>query len=380
MKLLFLSNLFPDESAPYLGLDNATLLAQLAARHEVRVFAPRPVLPWQPRAWRARPQDAGFEPQFVPALYVPKIGSRWNHRLMARALRAPLRTLRARFPFDVVLASWLFPDCCAVADLACEERFPFLAIAQGSDAHQYLREAARRRVMLERLPRAAAIITRSAALAQLLAEAGLPRERLHAIYNGIDFAQFAPGNRAEARRALGLPVDGRSILFVGNFYAIKNPLLAVEAHARLRAADCRLVMIGAGPLVEETLARTMQLGTADRVIFAGRQDAAGVARHLQAADALCLPSWNEGVPNVVLEAFACGLPVVASRVGGLPEVHTGEFLGRLVPPGDAEALAAALDAVLQTPPPRAPILAHAQQFSWERTAAAYEALLQRTAR
>jgi glycosyltransferase involved in cell wall biosynthesis len=337
------------------------------------------MLPWRRRDWRCRHADRQLNPVYVATPYVPKIGSRWNHRLMASALRDPLKKIRAQFAFDAVLASWLYPDACAVAVLAAELEFPFAAIAQGSDVHQYLGLPVRRRIMLELLPRASAIVTRSAELARLLAEAGLRREQLHPIYNGIDFAQFAPGDQAAARRALGLPDAGKIVLFVGNFYAIKNPLLLLEAHARL-AGDCHLVMIGGGPLDKEARALARHLGSSGRVIFAGRQDAAGVARHMQAADALAVPSRNEGVPNVILEAFACGLPVVAANVGGIPEVLTHDFLGRLVEPGNRDALAAGLRAVLATPPDRARIHEHARQFSWERTAAAYDDLLRRAVR
>ena len=298
---------------------------------------------------------------------------------MARTLRPRLRELREQFPFDALLGSWLFPDCCALASLTVEMEFPLVAIAQGSDAHQYLRIPIRRRVMLEVLPRASAIVTRSGDLAALLKDAGLPPEKLHPIHNGIDFTHFAPANQSEAREGLSLPTNGKIILFVGNFYPIKNPELLVEAHACLRLqtefADCRLIMIGGGPLEARLRQRASELGTSESVIFAGRHDAATVAHYMQAADVLGLPSWNEGVPNVILEAFACGLPVVASKVGGIPEVHPQGALGRLYPAGDRTALTQSLHEVLRAPAARSQIHDHARQFTWERTASAYEGLL-----
>lgn len=379
MKLLFVSNLFPDEAQPWRGLDNSTLLHHLADHWEIRVLAIRSTLPWQRLTWRPRTADAALQPRYLPSLYVPKFGSRWNHRLMAGALRTPMREIRREFAFDVVLGSWIFPDCCALAELSPELAFPFVAIAQGSDVHQYLRVPARRRIILDRLPRARAIVTRSGELARLLIEAGLPAERTRPIYNGIDFACFKPGDSLAARRELGLPENGRVILFVGNFYDIKNPGLLVEAHARLCAdpdlSDCRLVLIGGGPLADALQQNAAHLGTSDRVVFVGRKDAPAVARYMQAADVLALPSRNEGVPNVILEAFACGLPVVASRIGGIPEVHNAAELGRLFAEGNLDALTEALRSILQTPPARDRICAHAQQFSWERTTTAYDKLL-----
>jgi teichuronic acid biosynthesis glycosyltransferase TuaC len=109
MRLLFVSNLFPDQHEPYRGLDNATLLHTLRGRAETRVLAFRPTLPWRRKKWMARPEDAPLRPHYVPTLYIPKFGHRWNHLLYARALRPVLAALRREAPIEAVLASWLSP-------------------------------------------------------------------------------------------------------------------------------------------------------------------------------------------------------------------------------------------------------------------------------
>jgi glycosyltransferase involved in cell wall biosynthesis len=380
VKLLFVSNLFPDTREPYRGLDNATLLHALRDRAEIRVVALRPSLPWQRRAWRPRPEDAPLQPQFLAVPYLPKIGHRFNHRLYARALRPVLASLVREWAPGVILVSWLFPDACAVARLQLEFQNPFVAIAQGSDAHQYLQISARREVMVRELARASAIVTRSAELARLLAEAGLAAGKLHTIYNGVDLERFRPpdpAGRLAAREAMAIPVDAPVIVFVGNFLPVKNPRLLLEAHARLLGTpvfrDTRLVLVGAGPV--DLSAESLRLGTSARVMFAGRQDVAGVARAMEAADVLALSSDNEGVPNVMLEAFACGLPVVATRVGGISEVHRHDFLGKLVPARDAAQLGEALGEVLSRPRETARIAEYGRTFSWEATADAYREVL-----
>ncbi|MCX8089769.1 MAG: glycosyltransferase [Verrucomicrobiae bacterium] len=380
MKVLFLSNLFPDAAAPIRGLDNARLLAHLRADAQIRVLALRP-RPWlwpAARRFEPRSEDQWASPEFVSTPYIPKLGSRWNHRLMARALRRPLRQLRARFPFDVGLVSWLFPDGCAVAQLACELKFPFVAIAQGSDAHLYLGMAARRDAIVRAMQHAAAVVGRSADLVRRLAAAGVSTGRLHTIYNGVDLNLYAPADPKEARRELGLPLEGPLVLFVGNLLPIKNPLLLLEACAplcRSRATPVQLVMVGEGPLRARIERTARRLGIAATVHLAGRQPPERVARYLQAADVLALSSWNEGLPNVVLEAFACGRPVVASRVGGLPEVITESWAGRLVNPGDAEAFRVALHEQLAEPPQPARLRDYATRFSWPETARAHATLL-----
>jgi len=378
MKIVFVSNLFPDTAEPYRGLDNSNLLHYLSRHCTVRVISPRPTRPlaFGGKTPRRVPclVDAQFEPQYPTALYIPKVGSAFNHLLFARAIRQPLAELRKSFPFDTILCSWIYPDGCAVARVARRNGIPFVISAQGSDVHVYLRMAFRRRLITAAANASAGVITRSRKLADLLNEAGVARERLHAAYNGVDLRTFCPGDRKTARLALGLSSDEPTILFIGNFLQIKNPLLLVTAHAELcrrMEARCRLVMIGDGPLRRQARRKAKSVGTLGQIAFVGRQPPALVARYMQAADLLCVSSDNEGVPNVILEAFACGLPVVASRVGGIPEVLCHDFLGCLVEPSRPEALARVLAQTLPHKHDTARIIQHAQQFSWEATAKAY---------
>ena len=190
---------------------------------------------------------------------------------------------------------------------------------------------------------------------------GLPPATLYA----------APGVASRAATLRAFHPGRRIVLFAGRLVYYKGADVLVRA---MRGVDADLVLIGRGPLESKLRTLAAEVGIAERIWFLPSQSGVELAAWYHAADVLCLPSVNEGVPNVVLEAFACGLPVVASRVGGIPEVHPGETCGRLVEPRLA-TVAAALRAVLREPPPTAPIAAHGAQFTWERTAAEYHALL-----
>jgi glycosyltransferase involved in cell wall biosynthesis len=366
MKLLFVSNLFPDRTEPGRGLYNARIVQRLAERAEVRVVAPRPSWRWHfpPRA--ARPEDESAQPIFPRAWYVPRVGSHLNHLLMTEALRGPLASLRSTFAYDAILASWIYPDACAVARIAPSLGVPFVAVAQGSDAHQYLQVPARRRIIVEHLRGARAVVTRSAELSRLLAGAGVSRDKLRVIYNGVDRQVFHPGDRLAARAQLGWDADGEVVLFVGNLVPVKNPRLLVEAFGQLSRPRARLVIAGEGPLLEE-----LRAAAGARVTFVGRKREPEVALLMRAANVLAVPSDNEGVPNVILEAQASGLPVVATRVGGIPEVVDRALLGVLVARDDATAMAAALRAVLSAPQPTGEIAAHAARYDWDRAIDAY---------
>jgi teichuronic acid biosynthesis glycosyltransferase TuaC len=384
MRVLFVSNLFPDSREPERGVVNARVLRRLGEHCEIRVISPRPTLRFGFLAsghtdLAACPVDAPLQPVYPPAWYIPKVGSRFNHTLLARSIRREVARARATFDFDVVLSAWVYPDACAVSLLSGEFAKPFVVIAQGSDVHEYLENPVRRRIIASSLAISAGIIARSGELARLLREVGVKPTCIHVIYNGVDSDAFRPGDRAEARKILALPQNDPVLLYVGNFDAIKNPSLLVTAFVELRRRNpgrrARLVMIGKGVLQGRLEAEVAASGFAGEIRLAGQKSQQEVVRYMSAADVLCVSSDNEGVANVVLEAFACGLPVVSTRVGGIPEVLSADFLGRLTPQGDRHAMAGSIEEVLGSKPDSNRIREYALKFSWEETAAKYLELL-----
>ena len=385
MKVLFISNLFPDAAEPTRGLDNACLVHELAKSCDIRVLALRPTrclpLLWRHGTFQRRPEDEAVSPVFCRTAYIPKVGGAVNHLLMARSIRRTLLSLRDRFRFDRALCAWVYPDGCAVAALADHLHFPFVVIAQGTDVHRYLNMSARRRIIIRAMNRAIGVVTRSSSLAGLLRARGVEDSRLKTIYNGVAFDLFQPAAQSEARKELGLPPTAPVILYVGNFLPVKNPLLLMAAHAEInrRSAQrpCHLIMLGDGPLRSRILSHAAAAGTLPWITLPGRKPPAQVARYMQAANVLCVPSNNEGAPNVILEAFACGLPVVATNVGGISEVLCHDFLGCLVEKSNLAELVTALTRTLAAPPQTDRISDHARRFSWERTAAEYLQVMSR---
>lgn len=384
-RLLFISNLFPDTHENYRGQDNAEVLRRLVARGwQVRAVAPRPVL-WPRLAghrWAnrtARPDEAAMQPCYPLYRYLPKIGGLANHLLLRHALRRVLPKIAESFSPEVALCSWAFPDTVAAAPLLRAAGVPFCGLVQGTDVHGYLASPRRRRLIVEALGGAHGVICRSGDLGRRLAGAGVARDRLHTIYNGVDTGLFRPGDQAAARAAVGMEGPGPWLLYIGNFYPVKNPELAVAALARLRMqpefSNARLALIGGGPQIETVREAAGRLGIAEALHFIGRLPSAQVAEYLRAADVLVIPSRNEGLPNVLLESLASGCPVVSTRVGGIAEVLKEPHFGRLVPSGDAAAMTAALAGLLADPPARRTIAAHGATFTWDRCVDQVEALL-----
>lgn len=194
------------------------------------------------------------------------------------------------------------------------------------------------------LPKARAVITLTASLADRLRAAGVATERIHVIASGVDPSLFQPAYPDPCRA-----VDRPRIVFVGRLAEQKGLLTLLRAIPLLRTPDTRVVLVGDGPqrAVLERAARS--LGVADRVVFAGPLPHERVPAVLQHADVLVLPSRYEELGSVVLEAMHASVPVVASRVGGIPSLVEDGVSGVLVPPGDPSALARAVDRVLTEP-------------------------------
>jgi glycosyltransferase involved in cell wall biosynthesis len=167
--------------------------------------------------------------------------------------------------------------------------------------------------------------------------------------------------------------------YVGNIRPVKGSDVLIEAMDHLVKQignqDAELWIIGSGEIEAQVRARTTALGLDSRVRFLGRQPHEAIPRWMSAVDVFCLPSRNEGCPNVILEALASGKPVVASRVGGIPELLTEGANGYLVPPEDPAALARALDQALARTWDPAALRASVQFLSWDAVAVTYKKLL-----
>lgn len=282
-----------------------------------------------------------------------------------------LRRFKREHPHGLVHVHCAYPDAVGVALAARLHGLPYVVTAHGSDINVHTKRASLAPQIRWALKGARGIVAVSAALAErmrTLVPAGLPPvERIPCA--GFDPTLFVPADRAAAREALGIAQDARLVVFVGHLVPIKNLPVLVDAwrlalqQRRAQATD-QLVLIGDGSEREALQRAVQQAGLQASIRFTGALPQAHVAQWLSAADALCLPSQNEGMPNVVVEALAMGLPVVASRVGGIPELVRDGINGHLVPPGDAPALAQALATTLHTEWPRGQVRESVAHLTW----------------
>jgi glycosyltransferase involved in cell wall biosynthesis len=175
-----------------------------------------------------------------------------------------------------------------------------------------------------------------------------PRKLVH-VPNGVDVDRFEVADDVgELRREVGLPADVPVIGTVGRLTGVKRQDVLLRGFARLRHPAARLLVVGDGPAREELVSLAANLRITDRVLLAGYRDRP--ERALAAMDVFALTSDSEGMPLAILEAWAAGRPVVASRVGGVPELVADGSNGLLFPAGDDGALADCLDRLLRNRP------------------------------
>jgi glycosyltransferase involved in cell wall biosynthesis len=290
----------------------------------------------------ARWQVDGLEVYHPRVLYVPRVPGLSRLTYTLSLLPA---AMRRRGRVDVVLGAFGYPDAWAAVAIARLLGVPAVVKVHGSDVNVFgeQRIAEHLRWSFER---AYAVVAPSRQLTARAVELGADPQTSRHIPNGVDLDCFRPRDRDQARDALGHPRQDKTILFVGRLEPEKGTddlLDALELMA-VQHPGLRLVLIGEGDRGMAYRADARARGL--RATFVGAQPHARVADWIAACDVLALPSWAEGTPNVVLEALASGRPVVASAVGGIPDVVHHPDLGELVPPRSAIALAAALERVL----------------------------------
>lgn len=378
-RILYFSSLFPSPVEPHTGvfaLRRAQALA--SAGCAVRVIRPvgltppmslgtKPIraLKWT-RERLAIPRRAnleGVEVLYPKWAWPPKavIGGYYGHVLYAQLARR-LRQEIDQFRPDAIVASWL-PDAAAACLAARRSGVPAIAVAEGSDLVYLPSKYPFWSPMRNALNLASAVVCVSDGLAVHAGEAGLTAP-VRTVHNGVDTVLFDVDGPREGDR---LP----RILSVGWLTQVKSHETLLRAAQLLMPSfdgRLRIQIVGEGPLRDHLSALGEELGIAGQVEILGQRSQRDLVELYQRTDVFCLPSISEGLGCVLLEAMACGTPVVASRVGGVPEVVTDQ-VGLLVPPSQPAALAGALDqAIRRTWDPLAVRQHVVDHFTWSKTA------------
>ncbi len=394
LRILMLSHMYPSPVNPTGGIFVHEQVKALRDRgHDVRVVSPKGWVPPGLSRWAAyrhvksRDQVDGIEVYYPHKLTLP--GARLGHRnadAFLLGVRKTIRGIHAEWPIDVIHAHMMVPDGWAAARVGQQIGVPTVGTAHRADVLDVPAQGAVSRMRVaQAIEELDAVVTVSRSIGQAADAIARPRRGITVVPNGADASVFMPRDAREARTRLGLDPDAPTIAFVGKLVPRKGVDDLIEAMGMLA---CRpqgapaLVMAGIGELRESLGARAAKLGVADRITWLGKVSHDDVGWVMSAGDVFVLPSLSEGLPTVVCEAMACGLPVVATAVDGTPEIVDDPATGLLVQPNDPNGLAEALGRLLDDADLRAAMGVEALRrseadYTWAANAARMEHVYRR---
>jgi teichuronic acid biosynthesis glycosyltransferase TuaC len=383
MRILTLSTLFPNQAQPNFGIFVERQTAGLAARNGVDVTVVNPIglPPWplnkspQYAALSALPEHEEWRglnvhrPRFT---LIPKFGGPYNPAMIARAVLPLVKRLHAEKPFDLIDAEFFYPDGPAAMRLSEALGIPFTIKARGADIHHWGAAKGCAAQIVSASQKASGLLAVSSALKADMAALGMDPEKIMVHYTGLDQERFVPRDRITEKAKLG--ISGPAVLCVGALIPRKNQALLIRALPQL--TDVTLMLAGQGASEAEYRGLAQQLGVQARVRFIGNVPHDDLPSLFAAADVMALVSKSEGLANAWVEALACGTPVVASNVGGAPELIRSPDAGHIVET-NVSAITGAIRDLIDNPIPSSQVAAQVAHFSWHNNAANLEAFFQR---
>ena len=378
INVLLFSSLFPSSVRPIHGIFVETRLRELlkTGRIQAKVVAPVPWVPFKGARFgeygliAGTPrfeQRNGLDVHYPRYLLPPKVGMNVVPYLMAMAVLPHIKKLISDgFDFDLIDAHYYYPDGVAAGIIARKLGKPFVVTARGTDLNLIPEHAYPRKLILETAHQASASIGVCKALMDSLRDLGGDPAKLHTLRNGVDLERFVPESREVSRQKLGLPLTDKLLLSVGHLIERKGHQVAIDAMPQL-PINVRLLIAGDGPDRAALVRQAQSLGVSERVQFLGSVPQVELKWWYSAADALVLCSSREGWANVLLEAMACGTPVIATNIWGTPEVVSSSVAGVLMEQRTSAALVRAWERLVTNYPSRESTRLHAETFSWGAT-------------
>lgn len=377
--IVVFSMLFPSPKLPQAGIFIRERMFRVGDELPLTVVSPRPWFPFQGllRIWKPhfRPSAPSHEIQlgvevFRPRfLSLPGILKNLDGLFLAMFCYPTLFRLKKQGRMDILDAHFAYPDGYAAVRLGIWLGVPVTVTLRGTES-RHLNDPTLAPLVFYTLKHASRVFAVAKSLLDLAHRFGLPQENGLVVGNGVDSERFHPISQTEARAKLNLPRDAKILVTVGGLVERKGFHRVIEQIPRLMQTypNLHYLVVGSGGPEGDfsTMLHTqvVSLGLQSRVHFLGSRAPDELNIPLSAADVFVLATRNEGWANVILEAMACGLPVVTTDVGGNSEVVAEEYLGKIVPFGDGPLLAAAIDSALTTDWDRDAIRAYAQENCW----------------
>lgn len=342
MKVLVYTSLFPNHLEPQKGIFIKQRMYHFVKlkRCEMKVIAPIPYCPPWPSLgkWYHNSQIKKYEIRDGIEVYhpryplIPKVSMPLHGLSLFLSSLKLIKKINQTFSFDLIDGHFIYPDGFAAVLLGKVLKKPVVLSARGSDIHQFTRFKSIKPMIQYALSHAKHVISVCDALKQEMLTLGISNDRISVIPNGVDTGQFYPVDKKEARRKLSLPHNKKIILSVGSLIPLKGFHVILNAFPKLLQEDTNiyLYIIGEGPFRSSLERQIEALNLTQHVTLIGERPNSELRIWYSAADVFCLASFREGWPNVIMESLACGTPVVATNVWGVPEILTSTHVGYLV--------------------------------------------------
>ncbi|NIM19919.1 MAG: glycosyltransferase [Candidatus Latescibacteria bacterium] len=354
MKILLSTGIFPNKTDINRGIYIFRQAAALKNHCEVIALAPVPFFPSfikfrKYSAYSKIPRQdniSGIDVAYPRYFVTPKILRSLHGFFLLASVFFSYRRVIKRYQPDLILGFHAYPYGFANVAIARIFNLPVFIGCRGSDINYLTKTFWRRKIITWTLRRCEKVLSVSESLKDEIVKLGIDEARVAVIPNGIDLELFARTAKKKARQIIGMDEEAPICVCVGRMSPEKGVDVVVRALEHVQTEGLRLLLVGSGSEEDRLKTLATQLNVDEKIMFAGEKAYTEIPNWLCASDVLVLPSRNEGHPNAVLEALACGVPVIASRVGGVPEIITSPELGLLVDPDNPVQLARAIDQAL----------------------------------
>ncbi|RJQ23914.1 glycosyltransferase family 4 protein [Candidatus Parcubacteria bacterium] len=385
--VVIVTNLFPNPQEKTKGQFIFQLVEHLKEKTIITVISPIPFFPkinffkniplYKFSQIPSIEKQKGYDVHFCRHLVFPKLGFLTPFFLFFPLLLKVLK-IQKDSPISILNAHWIFPDGVACSFIGKFLQIPTILSARGCDVNLYPKLFGRYSQIKKALLRSSAVTAVCDDLKNQIITLGIPEEKIETIPNGINLNNFRPLDKKHCRKQLNAEKSGNILLFIGSLDEVKATHYLIRAffHISKQEAKCKLWIVGEGPLKKKLQDLAEELGIDDKVTFFHPQPHHLIPVFMGACDVFCLPSIREGRPNVIIEALASGRPVIATNIGGIPELIQHGYNGYLFEAGDVDALVQFILKALQQVWSSEKIRGSVEHLKWSESAQAYLKLYQ----
>lgn len=368
IKALFCSHMFPNGNNPFAAPFMSERAKALSRHLDIDIIAPVSYFPFiksnLPPIVETFDELTVFHPR-----YLGMPSSLWNFRWMSYYLMCRSFWKNKTPLCDIAHIEWIYPDAYAIIRYLNRFHVKTVGVVHGNEAIGYFENHHHRKLYKKAIQALDRVIAVSNDLKRkMIDEYSVLEHNIFVIHNGVNLSKFPMMDQFEARNELCLPINRTIGVCIARLSSEKNLNYLINAISLLQNRAPLIYIVGSGPLRKSLESLCDSLNVMDYVKFVGPVPHSEIYKWLNSADFFCLPSQREGCPVVIHEALACGLPVVATNVGAIPDIVCKEEYGVLCSHSNAKSLCNTILEAMHKPWDKTKISLYGRNFTWEKVA------------